>query len=69
MAEFVKNTQAIRVIGSFCQDPKYGNCRGSNAEQPEEVFASLPKRRYIRSTKKSSKNQETKSDDTTCISG
>ncbi|KAL5491299.1 hypothetical protein EMCRGX_G016561 [Ephydatia muelleri] len=58
VAEFVKNTQAIRVIGSFCQSPKYGNCRGSNSEQSEDVHVSLPKRRRIRGTKRLSANQE-----------
>ncbi|KAL5509202.1 hypothetical protein EMCRGX_G004532 [Ephydatia muelleri] len=50
--------KAIRVIGSFCQNPKYGNCRGSNSEQSEDVHVSLPKRRRIRGTKSSSANQE-----------
>ncbi|KAL5497202.1 hypothetical protein EMCRGX_G013628 [Ephydatia muelleri] len=50
--------KAIRVIGSFCQNPKYGNCRGSNSEQSEDVHVSLPKRRCIRGTKSSSANQE-----------
>ena len=36
VAEFMKNTQAIRVIGSFCQGPIRGNCRGSQGEQQEE---------------------------------
>ena len=58
VAEFVKNTQAICVIGSFCQSPKYGNCRGSNSEQSEDVHVSLPKRRRIRGTKRLSANQE-----------
>ena len=58
VAEFVKNTQAIRVIGSFCQNPKYGTCRGNNSEQSEDVHVSLPKRRRIRGTKSSSANQE-----------
>ena len=26
--EFVKNTQALRVINSFCKGPSQGNCRG-----------------------------------------
>lgn len=58
VAEFVKNTQAIHVIGSFCQNPKYGNCQGSNSDQSEEVHVSLPKRRRIRGTKSSSADQE-----------
>ena len=52
VAEFLKNTQAIRVIGSFCQHPKYGNCRGSNSEPlSEEEHVPLPKRRCMRGTK------------------
>eukprot|EP00731_Ephydatia_muelleri_P010026 Em0005g612a len=34
-AEFLKNTQAVRVIGSLCPDPVYGNCRGSHAEDAD----------------------------------
>lgn len=29
-AEFVKNTQSLKVIGSICKDTVKGNCRGSN---------------------------------------
>ena len=50
VAEFMKNTQAIRVIGSFCQGPIRGNCRGSQGEQQEESLDPLPKRRHLRST-------------------
>jgi hypothetical protein len=28
VATFCKNTQAIKVIGSFCRGPVKGNCRG-----------------------------------------
>ena len=49
-AEFLKNTQALRVIGSLCRNPVYGNCRGSHAEDTDEqLSAPLPKRRRIRS--------------------
>ena len=27
--EFTKNTQALRVVNSFCKGPAKGNCRGS----------------------------------------
>ena len=34
--EFTKNTQALRVINSFCKGPSKGNCRGSVTEHDQE---------------------------------
>lgn len=45
--EFVKNTQALRVINSFCKGPAKGNCRGGHSGDPvekENLTESLPKR-------------------------
>ena len=43
VAEFAKNTQAIRVVNSCCQGKvKRGNCRGGDAELPMEP--PMPKR-------------------------
>lgn len=51
--EFMKNTQALRVVGTFhMTGVKRGNCRGGIAESSTaDVNAPLPKRR--RSCKKS----------------
>ena len=43
--EFLKNTQALRVIHGVCRNIK-GNCRGSTSDNPLAVTAEpLPKRR------------------------
>ena len=47
VTEFLKNTQALRVVDGVCGNVR-GNCRGSAPELPDS--APLPKRR--RSTKK-----------------
>eukprot|EP00731_Ephydatia_muelleri_P032133 Em0023g640a len=54
VAEFAKNTQAIRVVNSFCQGIKRGNCRGGDTELPMEQ--PMPKRHK---RKPSSVNQVT----------
>ena len=46
ISDFCKNTQALRVIGSFCRDTVKGNCRGTKrpirgSERDEEP---IPKR-------------------------
>ena len=48
--EFTKNTQALRVINSFCKGPVRGNCRGnrstsSHSADKENIHEPLPKRR------------------------
>jgi len=48
-AEFSKNTQALRVINSFCHVTGKGNCRGGDVEVPDESLEPLPKRRCSRS--------------------
>lgn len=53
VVEFTTNTQALRVVNSFCHAPSRGNCRGGTVEQPDESLARpLPKRR--RSSSKTS---------------
>lgn len=49
VAEFCKNTQALRVIGNFCRPSVRGNCRGSKSHLPicEEENEPLPKRRRL----------------------
>ena len=45
--EFVKNTQALRVINSFCKGPAKGNCRGGHngdLVEKENSTEPLPKR-------------------------
>lgn len=44
--EFCKNTQALRVINSFCRGPVKGNCRTkSRCPDLEKENAPLPKRK------------------------
>ena len=44
--EFCKNTQALRVINSFCRGPVKGNCRRNREPMNiEEESMPLPKRR------------------------
>ena len=46
VAEFIKNTQALRVVDSFCRGPVRGNCRKikGRATDCKENIASLAKR-------------------------
>ena len=53
VAEFYKNTQALRVINSFCVGPVKGNCRNQTTEQGRKTDCDkentpLPKRRKIK---------------------
>ena len=43
--EFAKNTQALRVINSFCKGPARGNCRGGMHDKGKENDEPLPKRK------------------------
>ncbi len=47
--EFTKNTQALRVINSFCRDPSCGNCRGGlvNTVMSNKENEPLPKCRKM----------------------
>ena len=46
VAEFTKNTQAIRFMNTMCHTKLFkGNCRGSEGELPAMCSAPLPKRR------------------------
>jgi hypothetical protein len=36
--EFYSNTQALRVVNSFCRDPVHGNCRGNDTRQESASF-------------------------------
>ena len=44
--EYYQNTEALRVIDSFCRNPVRGNCRGVNKASPIEDSCSqaLPRR-------------------------
>jgi len=44
--QFSHNTQALRVVNSFCRAPVRGNCRGAKSSNPlDDTFsAPLPKR-------------------------
>ena len=48
--EFQKNTQALRVVNSFCREVVKGNCRGNKKQRKndeldeEELNRPLPKR-------------------------
>ena len=48
--EFYQNTQALRVVNSFCRAPVRGNCRGGHADEliDEEACLPIPKRRKIK---------------------
>ena len=56
VSQFIKNTQALRVVNGICRDAVKGNCRGSNKAQKrgrkcalqldkENISAPLPKRK------------------------
>lgn len=49
-AEFLKNTQALRVVNSFCRHVASGNCRGGMKENEDSGKENRPiaKRRRIR---------------------
>ena len=47
--DFCRNTQALRVVNSFCRPPKRGNCRkGAYEEENVPNNVPLPKRRAAR---------------------
>ena len=49
VAEFCKNTQALRVINTACGDVSRGNCRGNKQTQPLDIDKEntpLPKRKH-----------------------
>jgi len=50
VAEFYKNTQALRVVNSFCRHVTSGNCRGGMKEvdDNEKENWPIPKRQCIR---------------------
>ncbi len=45
VAEFTHNTQALRVVNTFCRAPTKGNCRLKESEETEKENEPLPKRR------------------------
>ena len=47
--DFIKNTQALRVVNGACRDVK-GNCRGSATVPVPQEVRPMPKRRYKRKT-------------------
>ena len=42
--EFQQNTQALRVVNSFCRPTVKGNCRGNSETTDEENDYPLPRR-------------------------
>jgi hypothetical protein len=49
VADFTHNTQALRVVNTFCRAPTRGNCRLDDNEEATEKGGELPKRRTQRS--------------------
>lgn len=47
-AEFLKNTQSLRIVNSMCRKAVKGNCRGRKSKQTidEADLQPLPKRKY-----------------------
>ena len=48
MEDYYKNTEALRIVNSFCRAPVRGNCRGNTNTTPntnQSDFVPLPKRR------------------------
>ena len=53
--EFQQNTQALRVVNSFCREVAKGNCRGNKHDNyvvDEENLRPLPKRFKSRAARK-----------------
>ena len=47
--EYYRNTQALRVVNSFCRGPVKGNCRGGQSSKDiGDENTPLPKRRRCR---------------------
>lgn len=48
--EYYQNTQALRVVNSFCRAPVRGNCRGGRADKriDDEACLPIPKRGKIK---------------------
>ena len=47
VAEFMENTQTLRVVNSFCRGTVKGNCRGNQSAEKENMQASntpIPRR-------------------------
>lgn len=52
VSEFTHNTQALRVINSFCVGPAKGNCRlKDDVDFKKELKEPLPKRRSRKSAR------------------
>ena len=51
--EFCQNTQALRIVNSFCKDIARGNCRGSKSStlNIDKENLVLPKRQQVRAKK------------------
>ena len=60
--EFQQNTQALRVVNSFCRDVIKGNCRGNKATEPtfENEAYPLPKRSSSKSKSNKTRVRSTK---------
>lgn len=42
VSEFYQNTQALRIVDSFCRGPVRGNCRGNNSKVPMDEISCTP---------------------------
>lgn len=40
--EFFQNTQALRVVNSFCRGPVKGNCRGESSSRQIDMEDAVP---------------------------
>jgi len=49
--EFMKNTQALRVVNSIAKPPKSGNCRGGK-QDVDISEENLPLSKYLRPASK-----------------
>ena len=53
VSDFYSNTEALRVINSFCRNPVRGNCRGNttlNNSTTDIDITPLPKRKRFKSS-------------------
>jgi len=59
-SQFCKNTQALRIINSVCDNIPKGNCRGRQLQIDMQDTKPLPKRRRINRKKTAAKKKDTK---------
>ena len=58
--DYQRNTQALRVVNSFCKDIVKGNCRGNKRQQidKENCDQPLPKRHKSRAKKQPQQSED-----------